>query len=84
MRNETKAQPCEKAENKGIEIEYCITVNEGATNGDVIKAMFPNVKWFINEDDEIFTDHKTLNSERVALARDWWNASYEKESEDKE
>lgn len=62
-------------------VQMIIELPKNPTNGDIIKVLFPNVKWFINEDDEVFTDHKTLNSKRVILARDWWNAPYKGEKE---
>ena len=65
----------------GYAIQHGTVLPDNPTNGDMIKALFPNIKWFINEDDEIFTDHKTLNSNRVALTRDWWNAPYERSTD---
>lgn len=52
--------------------------HENPTNGDMLQALFPNVKWWVNEDNEVFTDHKTINSNRVAINADWWNSPYEK------
>ena len=50
---------------------------ENATNGDMVKAMFPNLKWCINENNEVFT----VNQNIVRLSLDWWNAPYKAESE---
>lgn len=52
-----------------------IPIPKGATNGDMIKAMFPNIS--INEKE--FTDlvmvYK-LDHHRKAFSEDWWNAPY--------
>lgn len=50
--------------------------NEVLTNGDVIKDKFPDVKWYVNEDNEVFTDHWTFNSNKVRLDYNWWNSPY--------
>jgi hypothetical protein len=60
-----------------------IPIPEGATNGDMIKVMFPNI-----EADEIQTntggyiDVKYLDTtdacDSTAFRRDWWNAPYKK------
>ncbi len=46
-----------------------ITISENTTNGDVIKALFPN------EDD--FND-----GHGAYFYKDWWNAPYKAESEE--
>ena len=51
-------------------------IPDNATVGDVIKAMFPDVKWFVNEDNEVFTDHKTKNSTVIRIDLNTWNAPY--------
>ena len=48
-----------------------------ATNGDMIKAMFPNVSV------KIFEDMNTVIFGNTQFDLDWWNAPYKKESEDK-
>ena len=55
-----------------------VLIPDNATNGDVIMAMFPNAKWYVNEDNEVFTDHVTLNDRFVRFNIDWWNAPYKK------
>lgn len=51
-----------------------IPIPDNATNGDVIKAMFPNV--YSEECDyDIFT---TLDGD-TRFTYDWWNAPYRKE-----
>lgn len=59
-----------------IPIHNAIIIPKGATNGDMIKALFPNM--YIEECDyDIFT---TLDDE-TRFTYDWWNAPYKAESE---
>ena len=58
---------------------YVIDIPIDATNGDVVKAMFPNAK----------IEHKGSGLLRLIvdgwsfeIAEDWWNASYKVESEE--
>ena len=55
-----------------------IVIPEGATNGDVIKAMFPN----------FHTDEMShtiwVGYDDMSFRKEWWNAPYKAESEDKE
>lgn len=59
-----------------------IIVSEDATNGDVIKAMFPNAKIIINE---CLGVHGTVYFEYDKIITfyplDWWNSPYRKEQE---
>ena len=55
-----------------------IVIPENATNGDMIKAVFLDIKWFLNEDNEVFTDHKTVNQKFVRFNISWWNAPYKR------
>lgn len=51
-------------------------ISNNATNGDIIKALFPNM--YIEECDyDIFT---TLDGD-TRFTYDWWNAPYKPESE---
>ena len=59
-----------------------IEIPNNATNGDVIRTLFPHIRWFVNEDNEVFTDHKTINQRFVSFNADWWNAPYKMESEE--
>ena len=62
-----------EAENERLHdaLESSISIPSGATNGDVIKAMFP--KCVINEDDFIvITNLDDVTSFRAG----WWNAPY--------
>ena len=42
----------------------------GTTNGDVIKAVFPNIKCWV------LTDHKEIIALNYKEVVDWWNAPY--------
>lgn len=63
-------------------------ISDNATNGDVIKAMFPNIDFT----EMTFTVHATTsvisNGVKGNISydfwKDWWNAPYKAESEDKE
>lgn len=73
------------------ELYTCVAIPQNATNGDVIKAMFPNaeIRFMVNLSDMhkvrvkfgdntysgIYDDH--------TFGQDWWNASYTVGSEDK-
>lgn len=66
-----------------------IAANEdGPTNGDIIKAMFPNVE--IEEitgsfdKDKILGYRTWLGGHSQDYFLDWWDAPYKTESEDKE
>ncbi len=48
------------------------------TNGDVIKAMFPNIE--IEQIEDII-DVYGMSKCRVTYDTDWWNALYKAESE---
>ena len=69
------------------ESAFCVTISGNMTNGDMIKAMFPN----INFHDMAFTVHATTNVTSNGVKggisydfwKDWWNAPYKAESEDK-
>ena len=60
-----------------------IFIHENATNGDVIKAVFPNTNI------EYWAEYSTYNVEFPNdndvkhFSYDWWNAPYKAESEDK-
>ena len=52
-------------------------IPNNATNGDVIKAMFPSIK--LEHDDGAFVFYKDFDSELAHnFFRDWWNALYQK------
>ena len=60
-----------------------IEIPENATNGDMIKAMFPNIQWD-NECNGVFYGYKTNDRMMPMLGADfnWWNALYKKEVEE--
>lgn len=72
--------------NESIATSYCINIPEDATNGDVIKAVFPNVKIIVSETGEIaHIDGNTLIKDNfmfVQVSTKWLNSSYKAESED--
>jgi len=53
------------------------TFPKGETNGDIIKAIFPNAKIDINEmlgvSGIVFVDSE---NEIIPISQDWWNAPY--------
>ena len=58
------------------ELEKMIVVRKNATNGDVIKAMFPNR--------EVFDGYAVVYYDHIRVDKLFWNAPYKAESEDKE
>lgn len=65
-----------KIESDGIRNALLNTIPDGMTNGDVIKILFPNIKWWVNSDNEVFTINKY--DKWIYLDLDWWNATYKK------
>lgn len=59
-----------------------IPIPEGATNGDMIKAMFPNV--IIQENaNTLHLKYQTVNSDPlffVQVSEVWWNAPYKEDN----
>ena len=51
-----------------------IPIPNNATNGDVIKAMFPNTSLHINE----MSHTIWVGYEEMSFRIDWWNAPYQK------
>ena len=58
-----------------------VPIPKGATNGDLIKTLFPSAKWWVNEDNEVFTDSPWKPQKIVAFDLDWWNALYKRRVE---
>ena len=56
-------------------LENCIEIPNGATNGDVIKTIFPNI-----EIEGIGGEIKCIAAKNGTsyFALDWWNAPYKK------
>lgn len=65
-----------------ISLENAIPIPEGATNGDMIKAMFPNGKYGTNGN-EVHVFGVGGNG-CLVFTLDWWNAPYRVGSGDKE
>ena len=61
-------------------MQIVIEIPENATNGDVIKAVF-DVKEVRQLDCCAFID--TSDDANMRTYKDWWNAPYKAESEDK-
>lgn len=59
-------------ENKSIAVQYCINIPEGATNGDVIKAVFPTAKCYCTER----LQTAGMPRRNADFDVDWWNAPY--------
>lgn len=63
-----------------------IEIPEGATNGDMIQAMFPNIQpkvvgYIEYIGDEEVHGREVVLSDRVCFDDDWWNSPYRKEQE---
>lgn len=69
-------------------LKNCIEIPNNATNGDVIKAMFPSIDFT----EMAFTVHATTsvtsNGVKGGISydfwKDWWSAPYKTESEEEE
>lgn len=67
-------------------LKSAIPIPEGATNGDMIKAMFPNVE-VDNAEVELGGKYITLwlnKNKWEDIDYDWWNEPYKKEVEKSE
>lgn len=68
-------------EDIGLEnIKNITLIKEGATNGDVIRALFPNAEF---EESTTLVFMYTQDSNVSLIDKDLWNAPYRRESEDK-
>ena len=72
--------------NESIAISYCINIPEDATNGEVIKAMFPNAEYDYHEKSELVDAHVTVFINDCDTyqdySMDWWNAKYKENTND--
>ena len=63
-----------------IVLENCIEIPEGATNGDMIKAMFPDAQIDYHEESDLVDSHVTVFLKDCDTCQDysidWWNAPY--------
>ena len=64
-----------------IPIHNAIIIPRGATNGDMIKAMFPNVECGKDELGNVFII-SSAQLGYIAFRESWWNAPYKSESEE--
>ena len=64
-----------------IPIHNAIIIPEGATNGDMIKTMFPNVECGKDELGNVFII-SSAQLGYIAFRESWWNTPYKKEGED--
>ena len=65
------------------QLKNAIIIPRGATNGDMIKAMFPDMQ-IDNECNGILYGYKTNDREMPMLGMnlDWWNAPYKRGEEE--
>ena len=60
-------------------LDNCIEIPNNATNGDVIKALFPNFtfneEWKANRHFELYSEDYHVKITGTATS-DWWNAPY--------
>ena len=67
--------------NGAVEVQ-AIPIPEGATNGDMIKAMFPNCEqkeYIHNGYFDMYFDNDLKNASYMRVSKYWWNAPYKKE-----
>ena len=60
-----------------------VVIPDGATNGDMIKAVFPNTESRLDKNTGI-TLVRWEDGTTKCYKTEWWNAQYKAESEDKE
>jgi len=58
--------------NESIAISYCINIPDNATNGDVIKAVFPKANVWESAGRICVDGHGCLKTFSIV----WWNAPY--------
>lgn len=67
------------------EVVHRIEIPKNATNGDMIKAMFPNCEQkgnIHNRYFEMYFDNDLRNASYMTVNKEWWNAPYKKEVEE--
>lgn len=75
LRGETLAiQP------KGNIRGFCVEIAGNLTNGDVIKAIFPNASFHYHKANELIDDYVSVNiigcDTQQDYSAEWWNAPY--------
>ena len=70
---------------------FCVEIADNLTNGDVIKAMYPNARVgeifpACNSDEVYYVFIEKVNgvTNEMRVMKSWWNAPYKAESENKE
>ena len=58
------------------QLKNAIPISEGATNGDMIKTMFPNAEYRKDILGNVFIV-SAVQLEYIAFRESWWNAPYE-------
>ena len=64
---------------------FCVEVLGNLTNGDMIKALFPNCEQKEHMNNgyfEMYFDNDLKNASYMRVSKDWWNAPYKKEVEE--
>ena len=70
--------------NGAVEVQ-AIPIPDNATNGDVIKAMFPNCEQKEHVSmgySEMYFDNDLGNASYMRVSEEWWNTLYNKEVEE--
>ena len=86
MEEVIKVEDC--GENIGdydIPIHNAIIIPRGATNGDMIKAMFPNCEQKENIHNgyfEMYFDDDFGNPSYMTVSKNWWNAPFKRGREE--
>ena len=65
-----------------IPIHNAIIIPEGATNGDMIKAMFPKIEIYTDVINEIVDIEICEDSSELRCSVEWWNAPYKTNERD--
>ena len=72
-----------KGEISKKDLERIVIIPKDATNGDVIKAVFPNSSIHYHKADELVDDYVSVNINDCDIqqdySKDWWNLLYRKE-----
>ena len=72
-------------ENKNKELKnasYCINIPKNATNGDVIKILFPSCKTRNENSPSSFMNFTLDEVVSYGIEKSWWNALYKIKSEE--
>jgi len=67
--------------NESTAISYCINIPGDATNGDVIKMVFPSCKTRSENTPSDFMEFTLDGVVGYAIEKSWWNALYERSTD---